>query len=57
MRLDFTQNAGVCNFLAAVGRDVIILDGKEGVGTGDPLILSTWTRTDALSEATKFVGI
>ena len=57
MGFDFTHDAGIGYFLAAISGDVFIPDGEEGVGAGDPLALPARTRTDALAEAAKFVGV
>ena len=57
VRLAFTHNAGVCNFLAAVGGDVVMLVGEEGVGARDPLAFAVWASTDALAEVTKLIGV
>ena len=54
---DFAHYAGVCGFLAAVGGDVIIIDGEEGVVAWDMLACSVRAYTNALAEATKFVGV
>ena len=54
MRLIFAHQAGVCDLLAAVCRDVGVVDGKEGVGALDALAGAGGTGADTLAEATKF---
>ncbi len=54
LRLDFADNLGVGDFLLAIKGDFVVLNGEEGVGAFDALVI-VGTNADALAEAAKLV--
>jgi hypothetical protein len=51
-RTDSTDNHGVADFLALVGRDVLVVNDEEGVGTRYPLVSCGMAQSNALAEPT-----
>ena len=54
---DFANDLGVSDFFAAVGRDVVVVNYKEGDGAVDVLVGAFWVGAYALAEASEFVGV
>ena len=52
--LDFADDLGVGDFLPEPKRNVVVLDGEEGVGAFYALVIMG-TNTNALAEATELV--
>ncbi len=55
---DFTDHFGVCDLMSSGSRNILVLDGTEGIRAFDTLL--AWTRgmlSDTLAEAAKFIGI
>ena len=48
---NLANNFGVCDFFAAVNRDICIVNDMEGVGTLDLLVWSNAIEADALAES------
>jgi hypothetical protein len=57
LRLNFTDDHGVADFLALVGRDVLVVNEEEGVGTRYLLLCWRRARTNALAESAQLVSI
>jgi hypothetical protein len=56
LRSDLANNLGVGDFPAALGWDLVVQDGEEGVGAFDALAI-IGTGANALAQASKFVCI
>ena len=54
---EFANNLGVGDFFAVVGRDVILMDNKEGVSDFDPFSSASGVRDNKLVEAAKLFGV
>ena len=52
----FADNRCIRDLFAAVMRDVVILDGKEGGSTFNSFASAIWPNSNALTKATEFVG-
>ncbi len=50
-RTDFTDDHGVADFLALVGRDVLVVNDEEGVGTRYSLVSCGRAQSNALAES------
>jgi hypothetical protein len=57
LRLNFTDDHGVADFLALVGRDVLVVNEEEGVGTRYPLLCWCRARSNALADSAQLVSI
>jgi hypothetical protein len=53
----FTYHHGVADFLLFMGWDVMVVYKKEGVSAHNPLCIGGSTRTDALAQPSKFIGV
>ena len=54
---DKADQFGICDILTAVMSNVIVADYLEGVGAFETLTCVGGVGTNALEEATKFVGV
>ena len=54
---DLEHNLGVHDFFAALWRDVVVVNVKEGVSAFDAHVGAVVVGDDALIEAVKFVGV
>ncbi len=52
LRTNLADDRGVADLLALVGRDVLVVNEKEGVGSCYPLTIWHRTRSNALAQAT-----
>jgi hypothetical protein len=57
LRSNFTDNHGVADFLVLVGRDVLVVNEEEGVGTRYPLLCWRRAGSNALAESAQLVSI
>ncbi len=56
-RLHFTYHHGVADFLSFMGWDVVIVYKKEAVSACNLLCIGGSTRTNALAQPSKFIGV
>jgi hypothetical protein len=57
VRPHFTYQHGVADFLSFIGWDVMIVYKKEGVSACNPLCVGGSTRTNALAQTSKSIGV
>ena len=54
---DFANHFGVCDLFSLIHRDFLIAHYKKRVGSGNVLVCTSRVSVNALTEASKFIGI
>ena len=56
LETDFTDNGGVCDILATIGRDISVTDDMESVSDVDFLTCAGFVDASALAQPSHFIG-